>query len=163
MSPKELSKNLREGEGDELKARRKIVILSLLGIGAGQIVSLYQFGILKKLPDPPISIFDSTKVNAGEYAYKRLAVPDAFLMMATYATTAILAGMGESKRAEKAPLLPILMGGKILLDVVTNLVLATEEYKGSKKLCFYCQSATVVSLVSLFLAWPEVKKALDKS
>lgn len=162
MSPNELSRALREGEGDDLNARRKIVALSLLGILAGQIVSLYQFGIIKRLPDPPLAVFDSTKVNAGEYAYKRLQVPDAFLMLATYATTAILAGMGQPKRAEKSPILPLLMGGKILLDVVTNLVLATEEWKGSKKLCFYCQCASVISIASLFLAWPEVRAAWKK-
>jgi hypothetical protein len=48
----------------------------MLGSAVAQIVSLYQTGIIKKLPDPPIPIFDSDKVDASDYAYKRMNSPD---------------------------------------------------------------------------------------
>jgi hypothetical protein len=52
---------------------------------------------LCRLPDLPVRPFDSNRVNASEYAYKRLQVPDAFLMGGTYAVTAALA-MPETRR-----------------------------------------------------------------
>lgn len=162
MKPSELSKELRENQSPALRARRTLVALSLIGVALGKIVALYQFGIIKHLPDPPIGVFDSDKVDASDYAYKRFATPDAFLMVLTYATTAWLAGAGREDRAEKTPLWVKAMFGKIALDVGTNLMLAREEWAENKKLCFYCQSASLISLLSLLIAYPEFKKSLGK-
>jgi hypothetical protein len=59
-----LSEELRNGSNPDLNRRRWIIGLSMLGSAVAQIVSLYQTGIIKKLPDPPIPIFDSDKVDA---------------------------------------------------------------------------------------------------
>lgn len=160
MKPSELSKELREGQSPELRARRALVALSFVGVTIGQIVSLYQVGIIKHLPDPPIPLFDSDKVDASDYAYKRFATPDAFLMVILYGLTALLAGAGREDRAHKTPLWAQAMFAKILLDCGTNVMLGIEEYQTNKKLCFYCQSATVISFISLLIAWPEFKKSL---
>ncbi len=161
MKPSELSKELREDQSPAMQARRTLIALSLIGIGIGKIVTLYQVGIIKKLPDPPISIFDSNKVNASDYAYKRLATPDAVLMILTYATTTMLAAGGRADRASKNPLWVKAMFVKILLDCLTNAKLGTEEYQTNKKLCAYCQTATVISFISLLVAWPEFKESLE--
>lgn len=162
MSPSQLSRELREGQSPDLTNRRWIIGLSLLGTVAGQIVSLYQTGIIKKLPDPPVPIFDSTKVNASDYAYKRAQTPDALMMIVTYGITAWLAGAGGKDRARTTPWLPVAMGAKILADIGTNLQLAREEWAENKALCAYCQSATVVSIASAALAIPEVSKAVQR-
>ena len=162
MKPSELSDELRNGKSPFLQNRRAIVALSLIGVGAAQIVSLYQIGIIKKLPDPPIPLFDSSKVDASDYAYKRLATPDAFLMLMSYATTAWLAGAGREDRAKRNPLWTLAMTGKIVLDILSAFQLAREEWGENKKLCAYCQLATLASVVSLFYALPETKKALEK-
>lgn len=128
--------------------------LSLVGTVAAQIVSLYQFGLIGRLPDRPFWIFDSNKVNKSAYAYKRFAVPDAFLMLVSYGTTALLAATGNTKRPKIAR---VLMTGKIALDVLSALKLGQEEWAENKKLCLYCQSATLASIISLFLAWREMK------
>ena len=159
MKPSELSRQLREGQTPELNNRRWIVGLSLVGVAMAQIVSLYQVGIVKHLPDPPLDIFDSDKVDASDYAYKRFQTPDGFLMLLSYAATATLAGAGGEKRGQTQPLLSLLMGGKILLDLISAAELAREEWNDNKKLCPYCQTATLASLASLVLAWPEVKSA----
>lgn len=112
MKPTELSRQLREGQSPELNNRRWIVGLSLLGVGMAQIVSLYQVGIVKHLPDPPLDVFDSDKVDASDYAYKRFLTPDGFLMLMSYATTAWLAGIGGEKRSQTHPLLSLAMGAK---------------------------------------------------
>lgn len=159
MTPSELSRQLRESDAPDMKTRRWIIGLSLVGAAMGQIVGLYQTGIVKNLPDPPLPLIDSNKVDASDYAYKRLLTPDAFMMLASYAGTAWLAAAGGDKRAEENPGLPLAMTGKILSDVAVAAELGREEWAENKALCFYCQIATLCSLVSLILAFPETMKA----
>ncbi len=159
VKPSQLPRELRQGQAPELRARRNIVALSLVGVAMAQIVSLYQIGIVKHLPDPPLDVFDSDKVDASDYAYKRFLTADGFLMLMLYGTTAWLAATGGEKRSEERPYLSLLMGAKILLDLVSAAELAREEWNDNKKLCPYCQTATLASLASLVLAWPELKRA----
>jgi hypothetical protein len=65
--------------------------------------------------------------DATAYAYERLPTPAAFMMLATYAVTAWLAGAGGSDRARAEPLLPLGMGAKTLYDLATTLMLGREE------------------------------------
>lgn len=160
MKPSQLSHELRLETSEDLNRRRWVVGLSLLGATIGQVVSLYQLGMIKRLPDPPIPYIDSNKVNASDYAYKRLDTPDALLMLLTYSVTAILAGAGGKNRAKTNPVLPIAAGLKTLADTALNLQLAREEWQDNKALCFYCQTATVVSAASAALAIPEMVKAV---
>lgn len=162
MKPKVLSQQLREQHTPDLDRRRAIIVLSMIGAGAAQIVSLYQTGVIDHLPDPPIAIFDSDRVDASDYAYRRMDIPDGFLMLITYGVTAALAAAGGKDRAERQPLLPVLMGGKIAYDVMTALKLGQEEWAENKALCAYCQAATVASVVSLVIALPEALKAAQR-
>ena len=159
MDPRQLSYELREGQSPNMSRRRWIIGLSIVGTLAGQIVALYQTGIIKRLPDPPLPIFDSDKVDASTYAYKRANSPDAPAMIVTYGVTAWLASAGGLDRARQSPLLPIAMGLKILSDVATAGKLAQEEWAENKALCAYCQAATAASIVSAALAAPEVIEA----
>lgn len=69
-------------------------------------------GIIRHLPDPPLAVFDSDRVNASNYAYKRAQTPDAVLMILTYGLTARLASAGGKNRARTQPWLPVAMGPK---------------------------------------------------
>lgn len=160
MTPSQLSRELREGQSPDLTNRRWIIGLSLLGTVAGQIVTMYQTGIIKHLPDPPVRIFDSDKVDASNYAYKRAQTPDAVLMILTYGLTTWLAAAGGKNRARTQPWLPIALGVKTLADTATNLTLAQEEWAENKALCAYCQAASVLSVASVALALPEAVKAV---
>ncbi|WP_264776076.1 vitamin K epoxide reductase family protein [Deinococcus aetherius] len=159
MDPTQLSRELREAHTPDLHRRRWIVGLSLLGVAMGQVVSLYQTGILKDLPDPP-GPFDSARVDASDYAYKRLQTPDALMMVVSYGATAWLAAAGGKDRATDLPLLPVAMGLKILGDTLTAVELGREEWRDNKALCAYCQVATLASLASIPLAFPETRRAL---
>lgn len=123
-------------------------------------MTLYQTGILRRLPDPPVGPFNSERVNASDYAYKRLQVPDAVLMIGTYAVTAGLAAAGGRDRAEQQLLLPLALAVKTLFDVGTNVKLAREEWSDNKALCAYCQTASLLSIASTMLALPEAARAL---
>lgn len=159
MTPRQLSRELRTGQSPDMQRRRWIVGLSMVGALAGQIVSLYQTGVLKTLPDPPLPIFQSARVDASNYAYKRMQTPDGLIMLVSYGLTALLAGAGGERRARTLPWLPLLMGAKIAFDVVTAFTLAGEEWAENKALCAYCQAATVASVASLAVAVPELLAA----
>ncbi len=160
MNPTQLSHELRKGRTPDLKRRRWIVGLSLLGAAMGQVVSLYQMGIVKRLPDPPRGPFNATKVDASDYAYSRFRSPDGLAMVTTYAVTAWLAGAGGKDRVRNLPFLPIAMGLKTVYDTATALELAREEWRDNHALCQYCQVATLASAASVALAVPEALRAV---
>jgi hypothetical protein len=162
LSPTELSRQLRLGQSPDLTRRRWIIGLSFVTVVAGQIVTLYQTGVIPHLPDPPVPIFDSDKVDASDYAYKRLQMPDAPAMIVTGGITTVLASAGGQERATALPWLPVALLGKTLIDLVTNVQLGREEWKENKKLCFYCQASTVAATATAVLAIPEAVKAFKQ-
>ncbi|MBD3881052.1 vitamin K epoxide reductase family protein [Phormidium tenue FACHB-886] len=161
MDPVQLSRELREGTSPDLERRRWIMGLSMVGTTMAQIVTLYQTGVLKELPDLPIPFVDSDRVDAAPYAYSRLNTPDGPLMLINYGITAWLASTGGENRARENPLIPIAMGAKILIDSVAATELAREEWSENKAFCEYCQVATLCSFASLALAAPEVITAVQ--
>lgn len=159
-TPRELSHQLRKESDPHLQRRRWIVGLSALAGAGANVVGLYQMGILPRIPDFPSDLFDATRVDAGDYAYKRLQTPDALLMGASIAVTAILAGAGRRDRARTDPLLPIALTAKTVADAAVAIKLGREEWNEHRALCGYCQTATVISLVSIALALPEALEAI---
>lgn len=159
MHPAQLSRELREGVSPDLGRRRWIIGLSMVGAAMGAIVSLYQTGIIKRLPDPPVGPFDSARVDASHYAYKRLSSPDGPAMLVSYGITAWLAAAGGMERAQQMPALPVAMGAKLLSDLAVAVELGREEWAENKALCAYCQLATLASLASVMIAAPEVARA----
>lgn len=116
---------------------------------AGQLVTAFQTGLIPKLPDPPLDVFDSTKVDASDYAYQRLQMPDAPAMLISAGITTALAAAGGLRRAQDLPWVPVALAAKTLTDLATNLELGREEWKENKKLCFYCQVSTVAAAVTV--------------
>lgn len=159
MTPAELSRQLREDRSPVMQRRRWIIGLSLAGVTIGQIVSLFQTGIIKTLPDPPFGPFDSPRVDASDYAYKRAGTPDALFMIVTYGVTAILAGAGGRDRAKTHPALPLALAAKAAYDAAVCTQLGVEEWKENKALCAYCQVATVISFATLALSLFEARDA----
>jgi mannose/fructose/N-acetylgalactosamine-specific phosphotransferase system component IID len=160
MNPRQLSEELRKGESADLTRRRWIIGLSMVGSVMAQLVSMYQTGIIRRLPDPPLPLFDSSRVDASDYAYKRFRTPDGFMMLTNYGVTAGLAAAGDKDRAQQSLFLPIAMGLKVVGDSATALELAREEWKENRAFCAYCQVATLCSLASVALAVPEVLSAI---
>lgn len=159
MHPSRLSRELRTGRGEDLRRRRWILGLSLLGAAIGGVVGAYQTGIIRRLPDPPVGPFNSERVDASDYAYRRLQTPDGLLMVLTYSATAVLAGAGGADRARETPHIPLLLAAKTLYDAQTTLRLAREEWQENGALCAYCQTATLATMASLALSLPEAARA----
>ncbi len=159
MRPTDLSRYLRRGDDPELRRRRGVIALSLVGVTMGQAVAAFQTGLIRHLPDPP-GPFDSDRVDASEYAYKRLQTPDGLPMIGTYALTATLAATGGPDRPRTLPYLPLALAAKALFDVVLTIELAREEWAENHALCAYCQVATFASIGTLALAIPDARRAL---
>ena len=160
LSPTQLSMQLRTGTSPDMQRRRWTIGLSLVGAAIGGIVTLYQTGLTKRLPDIlPGKVFDAEKVDASDYAYAHLQMPDAPQMVVTYAVTAGLAAAGGADRAEENPALPLATAGKAVFDLVTCAVLAREEWRTNKALCSWCQIATLVSAATVALTLPEAIRA----
>ncbi len=118
MRPEELSRQLRQGSGEFLARRRKIVGLALTAAGSMGLISLYQMGIIKHLPEPPLPRFDADKVDAAAEAYAKLSTPDAVIGLGNYAATLGLAAMGGQDRATERPWIPLALAAKVAFDAV---------------------------------------------
>ncbi len=84
---------LRNDNSEDLDRRRKVIFLSAIGLVDFSIISLYQTGVIKSLPDLPFPIFDSNKVNASKSAYQ-FGVPDGPISATVYGLTMTLAAAG---------------------------------------------------------------------
>src|SRR5919198_289914 len=135
--PANLRKELQEGDDENLRRRRGIIGLSLVGMGAMAAVSLLQTGIVKHLPDPPIDGFDSDKVNSSDVAYM-LGVPDGTVSLASLAANIPLAAFGGAKRAQEKPLIPLLAAGKAAIEAAFAAWYFYQMPARGKKWCGYC-------------------------
>lgn len=158
-TPRELSRELRLARSPDLRRRRAIVGLSQFGAVMAEIVSLYQMGLISRLPDLPSRRFDATKVDKSDYAYSRLRTPDGLLMLVSYALTAWLAGARGRRRVARTPWLPLAMAAKAAYDVVTTARLAREEWRENRALCGFCTAASLASVGIALLSLPEARRA----
>ena len=164
LPPDQLSRELREGTGEDLRRRRVGIGLSLAGAAIGGIVAAYQTGLIKRLPDIlPGKIFDAEKVDASDYAYENLQQPDGPMMLVNYGVTAAMISAGGKDRAGENPMLPIAAAAKAAFDVALAGRLAVKEWRDNKQLCSWCQVATAASVATLAAALPEAIKAVKGS
>jgi uncharacterized membrane protein len=161
LEPSRLSRELREETSADLTRRRIGIGLSLLGAALGGVVAAYQTGMIKRLPDIlPGAIWDAEKVDASDYAYRYLQQPDAPAMIVTFGLTMMALAAGGKDRARQNPALPMVTTAKAATDLAVCLALAQQEWAENKKLCSYCQIATVISAATLALSVPETARAL---
>lgn len=154
----DLRRELQQGNNENLKLRRGIIALSLLGMGAMTAVSLFQTGIVKHLPDPPLPDFDSDKVNSSDTAYA-LGVPDGTLSLASLAANIPLAAAGGADRTEKLPLVPIAAAAKASVEAVVAGWYFYQMPAKEKKWCAYCIVGAATNLGIAALSLLEAKNA----
>lgn len=123
------------------------------------VVGLYQFGLLRRVPEPPLSIFDADAVDASGEAYQELRTPDAALGLLSTAITLVLAGAGDRDRARTASWLPVLLVLKTAGDAAGGIYLTAEQLTKHRRLCFWCTVAAFAQIATLPLALPEARAA----
>jgi len=159
MKPQQLRRELQEGRSDDLWRRRAIIGLSLLGAAAMTAVSLFQTGVVKHLPDPPIEGFDSDKVNSSDTAYM-LGVPDGTVSLASLAANIPLAALGGANRAEEQPVVPLLIAGKAAVEAAVAGWYFYQMPAKEKAWCGYCITGALCNFGIFALTLPEARKAL---
>ncbi|MBA2735801.1 MAG: vitamin K epoxide reductase family protein [Pyrinomonadaceae bacterium] len=154
-----LRRELQESGESDLKLRRAIIGLSLLGMGAMTAVSLFQTGIIQHLPDPPVGNFDSDKVNSSDTAYS-LGVPDGTVSLASLAANIPLAAFGGENRAENMPLVPLAAAAKATIEAAVAGWYFYQMPTKEKAWCGYCIVGAVANFGIAALALTEAKRAL---
>ena len=153
----QLREELQEGQTQDLRWRRGVIALSLVGMASMTTVTLKQTGMVKHLPDPPSDSFDSDKVNSSETAYQ-LGVPDGTLSLASLAANIPLAALGGADRVQDMPLVPLSAAVKVGLEA---LVSGWYFYQmpTKKKWCGYCITGALANFGIFVLTIPKARKA----
>lgn len=154
-----VSDDLRRRATPHLRRRRRQTALMLGATATMGAISLYQTGILRHLPDPPLPGLDSDRVDASGEAYQSLKTPDAALAIASYGATLALIGMGDADRARQQPIIPLIVAAKLAADGAGAAWLTAEQITKHRALCFYCLLASAATWAALPQAVPEAKEA----
>jgi uncharacterized membrane protein len=154
-----VSDDLRRVGGDFLDHRRAIAALSSAASVGFLVVQLYQFGLLRHLPEPRLAIFAADRVDAAGEAYQVGKTPDAALGLLSAAATAVLAGMGGRDRSARRPWAALALAGKTAADAAMALVLLAEQLTKHRRLCSWCTLAAVAQIATFPVALPEARAA----
>ena len=162
MKPEVLSAELRTGSGSFLGLRRGIVGLAMVASGAMGLITLYQMGIIKHLPEPPLPGLDADKVDASGEAYSRFSTPDGVLGLGNYAMTMGLAAMGGKDRAQRQPWIPLLLAAKVGFDLSQAIRLFFDQKSKYHAFCSWCLLAAGSTVATVPLVIPETYAALGQ-
>lgn len=154
-----LSSDLRKSRDGFMRSRRAIFALYLGASASLGVISLFQMGIAKRLPEPKLPRFDSEVVNSSPEAYSIMAVPDAVLGLASYAGTLALVASGASDRAGRHPALPLAMTAKMAIDVFNAARLVINEWTTYRSVCSWCLVTAAATFAAAPLAFPESRTA----
>jgi uncharacterized membrane protein len=124
------------------------------------VVGLYQFGLLRSVPEPPLPGLDADRVDASGEAYALFTTPDSSLGIASAGVSLVLAGMGGRDRYRERPWIPLLLLGKSLFDAAGSAFLTAEQLTKHKKLCSWCAVTAALLVASVPAAVPEARAAL---
>lgn len=152
---------LRNDYSDDLDRRRKVIGLSALGLVDFSIISLYQTGVIKSLPDLPFEVFDSNKVNASEDAY-RFGAPDAPISAVAYAAIMVLASAGGDEKTGRKPVLDVALGATVAGNAVGAIFYLYKMIFEQKKICLYCVTGAAINIASAIIIAPTVLKSVKR-
>ena len=161
-APDTLRKTLRETDTPELLLRRAIIGVSVVGMASMAIIALFQGGLIKHLPDPPIKGFDSDKVNSSDTAYG-WGMPDSPISLVSHAVNIGLATFGAADRADEQSWVPLTATAAAAPAAVTSAgYLFYEMPVGEKGWCPYCMVDALMHIAAFgFTIW-ESKKAVSR-
>ncbi|MDP9389268.1 MAG: vitamin K epoxide reductase [Actinomycetota bacterium] len=154
-----VSDDLRRSAAAHVQGRRRVAGLTLGAMGSLGMVAAYQFGLVRRLPEPPVPIFDAMRVDASGEAYQYLKTPDAALGLVSTAATLLLAGTGDGDRWRTRPWLPLAMAAKVAGDAAFGAFLTAEQASKHRRFCSWCLAAAVASVAAVPPALPEARAA----
>lgn len=153
-----IRKQLRQGKGESLQRKRKIALLSVIGMVDFGIISLYQLGVIRHLPVLPGKIFNSDKANASHKAYA-MGVPDGPISAALYGLNLVLASAGGSRKSNRHPIFDLLLGGVIAGSALGGISYMYNMIAKQEVACPYCITGAAINFAMVPYIMPEVKKS----
>jgi hypothetical protein len=158
----QLGGNLDEDDCRFLLHRRIAMALTVVGMTSLAVISLYQIGFLKRLPEPPLAGLDSEKVNGSAEAFEILNTPDAVLGLGSYAVTLGLETFGGTNRSRSNPWLPLALAAKCGVDVVQAARLTRKSWVTFQAFSFYSLITVAATFFTLPVVLPEAWAAWRK-
>lgn len=161
MQAQQIRDVLRNDDSEDLRRRRNLITLSAIGLVDFAVISLYQTGVIRHLPDLPGKVFDSDGVNAAEDAYK-MGMPDGPVGAAAYAATMILASAGGSEKTGRTPIFDVALGVVVLGNAAGAAHFLFNMVTKQKKVCLYCVTGALINFASAVIIAPTVLKGVKK-
>ena len=156
LSPSAISQALRKADTPTLRRKRKIVALSALGLLDFSLISLYQSGVIRHMPDLPGSLFDSDYVNGSDEAYQ-MGAPDAPISAMVYGLNMVLATAGGNEKTGRHPVFDLLLGASLVANAGGGALYLFNMVTKQKKACLYCVAGAAINFATLAIAWPDIK------
>ena len=155
-----LARAWRRGRTSSLRRRRHTATTALASTTVMAGLSLYQLGVIRRLPELPLPGFDANRVDASAQAYQLLGSPDATLGVVSYSVTAALAALG----GDEPPLaLSALVAGKAAVDLGWAAKLTLDQATKHRAACSWCLLATSLTVVTFVYAAAELRENWEKS
>ena len=154
-----VSDALRRGAGEHLDRRRRMAALQGGAAATLGVVALYQFGLLRSVPEPPVPGLDADRVDASGEAYELLRTPDSAIGILSAGVSLVLAGMGGARRHEEQPWIPLALLAKSLVDAAGGLYLTAEQLTKHKRVCSWCTASAALLVATVPTALPEARAA----
>ncbi len=142
-----LIKKIRENDSKAVVSRRRIAAIAAVGLVDFSVISLFQMGYIKHLPDLPGKIFDSDSVNSSKDA-ELLGMPDAPLSLVGYATTIAVAAAGNTE-GKYTKYLDLLLGGIVVGQAYGAGHYLYRMVTVQKKVCMYCVAGALLNFAAL--------------
>lgn len=138
---------LRDDSSETTQYRRQIAGLAALGLIDFSLISLFQLGYIRKLPDIPGKYFDTEKVNSSEDAVI-LGVPDGVISLGAYTATIALATAATSFKRQSR-VLDVVLGGVLLAQAAGAAQYLVNMTFVQKRACIYCIAGAAINFAAL--------------
>lgn len=149
----------RQGRSQELKRRRKIGTLAAAGLVDFAIISLYQLGVVRHLPDVRHRLFDSDRVNASRKAFAT-GIPDGTTGTLLYASILVLSAAYGTSQTGRHPLWSLLLGGAVSAGAIGAAQYLFDMAKQQERACPYCITGALLNFSMVPLAFREAQESL---
>ncbi|MFC5862357.1 vitamin K epoxide reductase family protein [Acidicapsa dinghuensis] len=120
-------------------------------------VGLYQTGVISRLPDPPMSLFDSNRIAMSKVAHP-MGIPDALLGLVSFSATFTLAILARRHRTARS-----LLGAKLILDASAAAFNVGRQVFCFGKLCSWCTGTAISTGVMAYAGRTAIRDTLLKA
>lgn len=138
---------VRENSSEAASCRRDIATLATVGLIDFGLISLFQLGAIRQLPDLPGKLFDTEKVNSSKDAVI-LGLPDGVVSLGAYTATIGLA-TAATRFKKQSRVLDVALAGILLGQALGAAQYLVNMTAVQKKVCIYCVAGAAINFAAL--------------